>query len=60
MNEWILVIFIYAGILSKGDSVAIQSVPGWTNQTNCEKAGKQLGTLVSGTFKDVRYVCLQK
>ena len=56
---WTLVIFIYAGMLAKGDSVALQTLPGWTSQASCEAAASALSPLVQGTFKEIRTVCVK-
>ena len=56
---WTLVVFIYAGMLAKGDSVALQTLPGWTTQASCEAAAKALSPLVSGTAKEIRTVCVK-
>jgi hypothetical protein len=56
--SWVLVIYIYAGVWAKGDSVTITHVPMLTQEL-CEEAGKQLDSLVQGTAKEVRYLCLK-
>lgn len=56
--SWMLVIYIYAGVWAKGDSVALQTVPMATEKA-CRDAGEQLSPLVSGSTKEVRYVCLK-
>lgn len=56
--EWILIIFIYAGMFSKGDNVAITNVPGFATEQECINAGKKAKTLVSGTYKDAKFVCV--
>lgn len=58
--EWTLVIFIYAGMLAKGDSVALQALPGWTSKTACEQAGRDLEPLVKTTAKELRFVCVKR
>ena len=56
---WILVIFVHAGILSKGDSMAITSVPGFPTETACKSAGEASKALTGGTVKETRFVCLR-
>ena len=56
--EWVLVLYIYAGVWAKGDSVAITTVP-MANLAACEKAGQSADSLVKGSAKDVRYVCMK-
>lgn len=58
--EWTLVIFIYAGMLAKGDSVALQTLPGWTSKATCEQAGRELDPLVRTTTKELRFVCVKR
>lgn len=60
MESWILVMLVYAGILAKGDSVALQTVTGFDTKARCEAAGQQLEPLVKTTAKEVRFVCLRK
>lgn len=58
MSPFYLVIYIYAGMLAKGDSVAMVSIPQPTLQA-CQEAGKQSERLVSGSAKDLRFVCIK-
>lgn len=57
--SYILVLFLYAGVMSKGDSVALTSVPGFASEAACREAGRQSMTLVERTFKDARFVCVK-
>ncbi len=56
--SFVLVIYIYAGMLAKGDSVAIHSVPMKTLEV-CQREGMKGQSLVSGSTKDYRFVCLK-
>lgn len=56
---WILVLYIYAGVMSKGDSVTVSSIDGFTSAASCATAGATAKTLVSNSFKDARFVCLK-
>lgn len=56
---WTLVIYIYAGMMAKGDSVALTTVPGFASVQQCEQAGRASEKLVQGSTKDVRFVCMQ-
>lgn len=56
---WTLIIFIYAGVLSSGDSVSQTTVPGFTTEVLCKQAASQLPKLVEFTKKDVRTVCVK-
>lgn len=57
---YILVLYIYAGILAKGDSVTLTNVDGFASQQACMAAGKASEKLVEGSAKEVRFVCLKK
>ena len=57
--NWILVIYIYAGALANGDSVAITHIPKFATEQECVQAGKQANGLVSGSTKVYRFVCLK-
>lgn len=54
---WVLLIYIYAGPLADGDSVAMQSVGGWMTEKSCNKAGEQAEALVNGSTKELRFIC---
>lgn len=54
-----MVILVYAGILAKGDSVSLFTIPGWNTKSSCEYAAKKLPELVSGTTKSLRTICLE-
>jgi hypothetical protein len=58
--QWILVLFIHAGVMSNSDSVALTNVPGFTVQAECLAAGRAAQALTGGTTKDTRFVCLQR
>lgn len=57
MSEWVLVIFIWAGPMAKGDSVSMLSVP-VASKHACEREGASAEALVRRTAKEYRYVCL--
>lgn len=56
---WTLVIYIYAGMLSDSDSVALTHVDGLRTQQECQAAGETGKKLVAGSKKEYRYICLQ-
>jgi len=58
MSAYFLVIYIYAGMLAKGDSVAMLSVPQPSLEA-CHAAGKKAAELVSGSAKDLRFLCIK-
>jgi hypothetical protein len=57
--HWILLVYIYAGVFAKGDSVALQKIEGFSTQQACEDAAKGLNVLVNGSAKEVRHVCIE-
>jgi hypothetical protein len=58
--NWILVMYIYAGVLANGDSVALQNIQGFVSKEQCVEAGKQAEDLVRGSSKVYRFVCIRK
>lgn len=56
--EFVLVLYIYAGMLAKGDSVAMQAVYGFKTEQSCKAAGAAASPLVSGSTKELRFVCM--
>jgi hypothetical protein len=58
--SYILVIFLYAGTFSKGDSVAVTNIPGFKSETYCTAAGKAALDLAKGTIKEGKFVCLKQ
>lgn len=56
--EWVLVLYIYAGAFASGDSVALTTIP-MQSQEACQSAGKASGSLVTGSAKVLRFVCVK-
>ena len=57
---WVLVMYIYAGVWAKGDSVALHSIEGFSSQAACQQAGEAAKGFVKETSKEYRFVCVQK
>jgi hypothetical protein len=57
---WVLVLYVYAGMLAKGDSVTLTTIEGFSSKASCTEAGKQSEALVSNSTKELRYVCVAK
>lgn len=57
---FILILYIYAGFLAKGDSVAITSVPGFETEKACVDAGNKGRPLVDASSKEYRFICVKK
>jgi hypothetical protein len=56
--EYVLVLYIYAGALAQGDSVALTSIP-MQDKVTCEKAATQAESLVARSTKVLRTACLK-
>jgi hypothetical protein len=57
---YILVMYIYAGMLAKGDSVTLVNAGEYTSIDACNAAGMSGNELVKGSAKEYRYLCLKK
>lgn len=55
-----LILFIYAGVFAKGDSVALDHVEGFTSKEACVAAAQEAKKFVDGTAKEFRFVCVKK
>ena len=58
--SWTLVIYVYAGVLAQGDSVALTQLPGFKTEQSCVAAGNTAKPLVSGSAKTIRFVCIKQ
>jgi len=58
MTTFYLVLYIYAGMLAKGDSVSMVSIPQPSKEA-CMAAGKSAEDLVRGSAKELRFVCIK-
>lgn len=56
--EWVLILYIYAGVWAKSDSVAITTIP-MASQEACERAAVNTEGLVKQTAKELRHVCVR-
>lgn len=56
--EWVLIIYIYAGMWANGDSVALTTIP-MSSAEACAAAGRAADGLVNGSTKNVRFVCVK-
>lgn len=57
---FILVMYIFAGPFSKGDSVALTTVGEFAGEQACMKAGQRGTSLTLNTMKEYRFVCVPK
>jgi hypothetical protein len=53
--QWVLIVFVHVGMWG---NISLTNVP-MASQEACESAGSQLGALVSGTKKEIAYVCVK-
>lgn len=60
MKTFVLVLYIYAGILANGDSVSIAPITGFKTVEECIAAGDKSIPLVKSSAKQLRYVCLEQ
>ncbi len=58
--SWTLVIYVYAGVLARGDSVALTQIPNFTSKARCTAAGNAAKPLVLGSAKELRFVCIRQ
>ena len=58
--SWVLVLYIYAGMFAKGDSVTLTRIPGFKTQAACQEAGNSSKPLVKDSAKEIRFVCLKQ
>lgn len=56
--EWVLVIYVYAGMWAKGDSVALTTVP-MATQELCIEARGELSDIVDGSSKVIVTKCVR-
>ena len=56
--SWVLVLYIYAGMLAKGDSVTMVTVP-MSSEVACQAAGNKSASLVDASTKVLKFVCLK-
>jgi hypothetical protein len=56
---WTLILLVYAGALSDGDSVALTNVTNFQTQQECVVAGNQAKTLTANSYKETRFVCVK-
>jgi hypothetical protein len=57
---WVLILFAYAGVMSKGDSVTMTSVSGFTSEAQCAVAGDITKRMANNTLKEIRFVCVRQ
>lgn len=58
--NWILILFFHVGPMGNGNSNAVTNVPGFKSEESCRQAGQKAKGLVSGTVKEMEFVCVQQ
>ena len=58
--EWVLIVAMWAGTFSSGDSTALTSISGFTSEESCIAAGKLAIKKFSTPMKTVEFVCSRK
>lgn len=56
---WVLIVSMYAGMMSKHNSVALTHVEGFSSEAHCKTAGVKAAALATGTMKKVSFVCVE-
>lgn len=59
MTTWTLLIWIYAGVFAKGDSMALTTINGFKSLDACEQSGARLASLPHDTVKELRTSCVE-
>jgi len=58
--SWTLILLVYAGALSKGDSVALTHVNGFKTEQLCVAAGEAAKKMTVVTYKETKFVCVRQ
>jgi hypothetical protein len=58
MMTWVLILLVHVGPMGDGNSNSLTNVPGFRSQQECNAAGQAAKRLVSGTMKELEYVCV--
>lgn len=55
--NWILLVFIHAGLMSHNDDVSITTAR-FYNQNACQAAGQEVAKLTGPTVQQAKFVCI--
>lgn len=58
MQTFILLVFFHVGAMGDGNSNTTMVVPGFTSKAECQTAGREAESLVNGTVKVAKYICV--
>lgn len=56
---WTLILFAHVGMMGSGNSNALTSVPGFSQQQLCVAAGNEAKRLSDSSVKVITYVCVR-
>lgn len=58
--NYVLIIFMYAGFASNGDSVALDNISGFASKEYCQQAGEEVVRKFKTTgFKSGKFICVR-
>ncbi len=57
---YILILFVTVGMLSEKDSMALTSVPGFSDRAQCDAAGKAAAAKFGTGTKRAEFVCVEQ
>lgn len=60
MTTFTLILFFHVGVFGETDSNATTVVPNFATEAECVAAGNKSKSLVSGTKKELEYVCVKQ
>jgi hypothetical protein len=60
MKTFILILFFHVGFWGDTDSNATTSVPGFSSMEECQRAGVATLSMVKGTKKEAKFVCVEQ
>jgi hypothetical protein len=60
MTTFTLLIWIYAGVFAKGDSMALDHIDGFQSKVSCEQAANGLKNITNNTVKEIVTACVEK
>ncbi|PMX08441.1 MULTISPECIES: hypothetical protein [unclassified Pseudomonas] len=58
IKTFVLVLFFHVGPWGNTDSNATTNIPNFLSEQECIDAGKKAASLVSGTKKEVEFICV--
>lgn len=54
-----LILFMFIGVLSEKDSMALTNIEGFKTKQQCELSGQQTITLFAKGTKEGKYICVE-